>query len=256
LLYHIIKYLAYLKSSKTRFSIHSPFVFDFIEQVLRDNSKYNEYQMMDAMRNKMLANTSTIETTEFGTGKYETQKSISFIAKKFAQKPKYQKLLFRIVRYYKPQSILEIGTSIGLTTSALSMANPSSTIVTLEGCPETLKIAETNFSNLSRKNIQTIQGNFNQELPEFLKSSDTIDFAYIDGNHTKEATLNYFNLILKKTNTNSILVFDDINWSKGMNEAWKEIITNPLVTVSIDLFQLGIVFFNDKLSKEDFTIRY
>lgn len=256
MLFRIKNYIYYLLSSKSRYSVHSPFVFDFIENILRNKSKHEDYQTLDHLRNEMNSNNQIINTTEFGTGKYNPMKPVSFIAKKFAQKAKYQKLLYRLVKQYNPGTILELGTSIGLTTTALSISNPSSKIYTLEGCPETLEIAKNNFSKLSIKNIQTIQGNFDDTLPDLIKSLDTIDFAYIDGNHKKEATLNYFKQLLEKVNNTSILVFDDINWSKGMNEAWKEIITNPKVTVSINLFQLGIVFFNSDLSKEDFVIRW
>jgi predicted O-methyltransferase YrrM len=79
--------------------------------------------------------------------------------------------------------------------------------------------------------------------------------VFVDGNHQKEATLRYFKLCLPKVHENSLLIFDDIYWSRGMKEAWNEIKAHPEVTVTVDLFWIGLVYFRKGQVKEDFVIK-
>jgi predicted O-methyltransferase YrrM len=138
----------------------------------------------------------------------------------------------------------------------LAAANSKTKVTTIEGCPNVTKVAKVNFDKIGLKNIELVNAQFDVFLPEYLKRTTQLDFVFFDGNHTKEATLNYFNWCLPKAGKNTIFVFDDIYWSKGMNEAWDEIKRHPKITLTVDLFSLGIVFFNTDLSKEDFVLRY
>jgi predicted O-methyltransferase YrrM len=166
---------------------------------------------------------------------------------------KRAKLLFRMVRYFNAKNILELGTSLGLAASALSLGNKQACITTIEGCPETAKIAQEQFHTFQLNNIQLMVGSFEKTLP--VLTSNLYDFVYIDGNHTKQATLNYFEMLLPKAHNNTVFIFDDIHWSPEMTEAWKTIIKHPKVTVSIDTFFWGIVFFRKEQAKEHFVIR-
>ena len=150
--------------------------------------------------------------------------------------------------------MLEIGTSVGLGTATLSIGNPKATITTLEGCKNTAAIAQELFEAFKLKNIKLTIGNFNETLPSIIKNNK-FDLIYFDGNHQKEATLNYFNLCLKTVHNNSIFIFDDINWSPEMQKAWLVIKNHPKVTISINTFFWGIIFFRKEQEKEHFTIR-
>ena len=165
-------------------------------------------------------------------------------------------MLFRFACLMQPKNILELGTCLGITTLYLAKARSSANIFTIEGCPNIAKIAQQNFKNLSAKNITSFVGNINTELPKVLSQIDSLDMVFFDANHTKEATLNYFYQCLEKANEGSVFIFDDIYWSKGMTEAWEEIYKNPAVTYSIDLFHLGIVFFNKEWKKSHFKIKF
>jgi predicted O-methyltransferase YrrM len=154
------------------------------------------------------------------------------------------------------KNIIELGTCLGITTSYLAKSTPSAEILTIEGCPETAAVAYQNFTALNLSNVELQVGNFNELLPKAIANAAELDFVYVDGNHTKQATLNYFNWCLPKIHENSLLIFDDIYWSEGMKEAWEEIKNHPDVTVTIDLFWIGLVYFKKGQAKEHFKIKF
>ncbi|MFN3403135.1 MAG: O-methyltransferase [Cytophagaceae bacterium] len=182
-------------------------------------------------------------------------RSISSISK-YAEKPAdLAQLLFRLVEFFKPTTIFELGTSLGLTTTYLSKAYPEARLYSFEGCPETLKKAIENFHCIGCQNITTIEGNIDDTLKETLSKISSLDFVFFDANHRYKPTLEYFNQCLKKINNNSVFIFDDIHWSSEMEKAWEEIKAHPSVNVSIDLFHLGIIFFRKEQVKEHFILR-
>jgi len=178
------------------------------------------------------------------------------IVKNTVKAPKYGQLLFRLVNHFKPATILELGTSLGISTLYLAAPNKKMKVITVEGCSSTAKVAQINFDKIGFENIELVNDTFDHFLPEHLSKVNTLDFVFFDGNHQKEATINYFNWCVEKANNETIFVFDDIHWSDGMNAAWEEIKKHPKVTSTMDLFFMGIVFFNSDLSKEDFVLRF
>lgn len=240
--------------------VHSPFVFDFIKFVLRDKKQYYCYDPIEQLRSQLLQTTDTIEVEDFGAGS-AVIKSNRRVVKKMAQsslKPKkFAQLLFRIVNYYQPQTIVELGTSFGITTSYLASGNNQALVYTCEGAPSIANIAQQNFNLLNLNNTILLQGDFAKTLPVLLQTLTNIDLAFIDGNHRKQPTLDYFEQLLPKTTAHSILIFDDIHWSAEMESAWEIIKQHPSVTLSIDLFFIGLVFFNpDFKVKQDFAVRF
>ncbi len=256
------KYLKYYltASNGKGHGIHSPFVFDLITKVLNDKSHYPEYDKVEALRQQLLTDKTVLNVEDFGAGSSVTKtnrRTIASIAQLAAKSKRFGQLLFRIVKMYQPKTILEIGTSLGLTTSYLSLAKSGSKVITLEGSKEVAAVAKNNFKSLGLQNISIIEGNFDNTLSSVISPLSTVDFAFIDGNHRREPTENYFQLLLSKTNNNSILLFDDIHWSREMEQAWETIKTHPLVRCSIDLFFIGIVFFRQEFSeKQHFRIRF
>ena len=206
-----------------------------------------------------MSNGENIEVEDFGAGstvlKTKTR-SIKNIATSSLKPKKYSQLLFRIINYYQHKNIAELGTSFGITTCYLAIAD-NTTVTTLEGSKNIANIAQQNFKELGLKNVALIVGEFEKTLQPFLAQNRIIDLAFIDGNHRKLPTLHYFEQMLLHVNENSFLVFDDIHWSKEMEEAWEIIKNHKAVTLSIDLFFIGIVFFKkDFKVKQHFSIRF
>ncbi|MCU4188562.1 class I SAM-dependent methyltransferase [Flavobacterium sp. HXWNR29] len=257
---HIIKsYLKFLFHSKNEHGIHSPFVFDLVTKCFYDNTKYPEYEAIKSYRKSLLENKNTIEVTDFGAGSRvfkSNTREISKIAQTAGITPKNAELLFRIVRYFQPKSILEIGTSLGLATSALSLANENTKIITLEGCPNTMATAKKMFQVSSFKFPNNAVDFVNTEFNLFFENlkPQIFDLVYFDGNHSKKATLEYFEALLPTISNDSVWIFDDIHWSAEMEEAWEIIKNHPKVSVTIDTFQWGILFFRAEQVKEHFII--
>jgi len=256
LLFRVQNYLKYLFHAKTKYYLHSPFVYQFYLNVLEGESD-SALESLSLLRTRLKENSSIINASDFGTGK-EFVKTISKIESQISVRHKYGTLLYRLVNYFQPSSIFEIGTSIGLSSSYMALgSNNNAKIITLEGSEDIATLARHNHISLGVNNIQIVTGNFNQTVSPALKNFETVDFVFFDGNHTKQATINYFHQCLSYSNENSIFLFDDIYWNKEMSEAWEEIKQDENVTLTIDVYQFGICFFrNEKLAKENFVLWY
>lgn len=266
-MFHIVKsYLKFLYQSKNQHGVHSPFVFDLMTKCFYNKHNYPEYSILKDYRKSLLQNKSTIEVTDFGAGSKvfkSNTRAINQIAKSAGISSKRAELLLRMVNYFQPTQILEIGTSLGLATSALALGNENSQITTLEGCQNTLAIAQIELDRLSSraqsrdyiKNVTFANTEFSAYLKDFQLLTSHFQLVYFDGNHSKDATLQYFESLLPTISNQTVWIFDDIHWSKDMEEAWEIIKKHPKVTLTIDTFQWGIVFFRIEQEKEHFTIR-
>ncbi len=257
-----LKYLRYyLTASNAKgHGTHSPFIFHFITKVLNDKKQYSEYEIAEALRKEMLQDETVLNIRDFGAGSSvakTNQRTIASIVKNAAKPKKFGQLLFRIIKAYQPETILELGTSLGITTSYLSLAKPNARLITMEGASEVADVARKNFKESGLTNITIEQGNFDNTLPAVVRGLSSVDFAFIDGNHRQQPTENYFHQLLSKISNDSILIFDDIHWSTEMEAAWGTIKNHPSVRCSVDLFFIGIVFFRPEFyEKQHFTIRF
>jgi predicted O-methyltransferase YrrM len=257
MLFQIQSYLKFLWYSKNEHAVHSPFVFCLITKCFYDTSHKLDYLLLKNYRNSILQNTNTIEVTDFGAGSKvfkSNSRQISQIAKTAGITPKRAKLLLRIAAYLEPETILEIGTSLGLATTALALGNPKAEITTLEGCPNTLEVAKNQLQKFGCKNVNAVVTEFSAYFKTDNLQSSTYNLIYFDGNHQKKATLDYFDLLLPTITNDTVWIFDDIHWSREMEEAWEIIKKHPKVSVTIDTFQWGLVFFRLEHPKEHFVI--
>ncbi|WP_281637611.1 O-methyltransferase [Flavobacterium marginilacus] len=258
MLFQIKSYIKFLWHSKNEHAVHSPFVFSLLTKCFYDNKPKPEYEVLKEYRNSLLQNKNTIEVTDFGAGSRvfkSNARQIAQIAKTAGISAKRAQLLYRIINYFQPETILEIGTSLGLATSALSLGNPQASITTLEGCPNTMAIAKNQFKQFGLNSINSVVTKFNNYLGDFQLSAFDFRLIYFDGNHSKKATLEYFELLLPTITNETVWIFDDIHWSAEMEEAWEIIMNHQKVTVSIDTFQWGLVFFRYEQPKQHFIIR-
>ncbi len=254
------RYLRYRWKAKTEYDVHSPFLFDFIEHVLKDDRGFYIFEEIEQLRKQLLLLDSELSVVDFGAGSKKSNKpkrKISDIAKNTLITPKFGRMLFHLAEHYNSTNILELGTSLGISTLYLAGAKKRSNIISLEGSPEIAACAQQNFEKLHVENIDILTGEFSQTLPKALETLKTIDLAFIDGNHRRDPTIQYFEQILPFCHIHSILVFDDIHWSREMEQAWDYIVKNNNVTLSIDLFFKGIVFLTKDLhEKTAVTIQF
>jgi predicted O-methyltransferase YrrM len=256
----VLRYLFHILRMRSRFRIHSPFVYNFYKNILSDKTRYPDYDLVENVRADLLTRYRFIKRTDLGARSRDFPFSQRFVrvkdvARNSSVSRRKGQFLYRLVRYYKPRAIIELGTSFGISTMYMALGYRNSRIITLEGCTDTIDIARHNFTRLGLGNIEEVCGGFEDKLPEALRKADHVDLVFVDGNHRKDATLHYFDQCLEHAQNNTIFVFDDIHWSRDMHLAWVNIREHPSVRVSIDLFTMGLVFFRKELSKEDFLLR-
>lgn len=255
-MFQIIEYIKFFFKSTNQHGVHSPFVYDLVTKCFYNKTNYNSYLKLSNYRKALLKNKTVIKITDFGSGSRvfkSNLRAINTIAKTSGSTQKRSKLLYRIVNYYKPKQTLELGTSLGIATYAMALGYSKNHVTTLEGCPNISEITKQQLLNFNITNVTQNTGEFNTSLSKLKNKS--FDLVFFDGNHNKEATLNYFQSLIDKTHNNSVFIFDDIHWSKDMVEAWDTIKAHPKVTVSIDTFFWGFVFFRKEQAKENFNIR-
>ncbi|ULC60549.1 class I SAM-dependent methyltransferase [Flaviramulus sp. BrNp1-15] len=254
--YQVVQYIKFLLRSSNQHGVHSPFVYNLITKCFYDKSNYKDYIKIKDFIQRLKKVKLKLKVTDLGAGSQvmkQQERSVSKMAKNAGSTFKRAKLLYRITNYLKPNTILELGTSLGIATHAMSLGNPKTKITTIEGCPNISVFTKNQLEINKVENIEIITGNFNNEIKKL--TSNTYDLIFFDGNHQKEATLEYFESLLQTVDNNSVWIFDDIYWSKGMTEAWETIKQHPKVTVTIDTFFWGFVFFRIEQAKEHFTIR-
>jgi predicted O-methyltransferase YrrM len=237
---------------------HSPFVFDFITEVLNDERAFYPFTAIEITRSRMLADQRIISVEDYGRpALVKEDKKISDIARRSLSDRKFGRLLFRLVNHYRPRQLFELGTSLGISGAYLASADPNARLTSMEGSASIAAIASENFEQLGLKNITQITGNFETSLPPVLAAAEAPDLVFIDGHHRKEPVLNYFGQFLKKRSPEALFIFHDIHWSAEMEEAWIKIKSHPDVMLSIDLFTAGLVFFGDRFRvKQHFSIRF
>lgn len=265
-MYHIpqlaVKYLQYILAARNGkgHGIHSPFVYEFVRCVLNDRSRASSWQAIEVMRKQVLSDDTILEVQDYGAGsskRFTKHRSIRQIAASSLKSPKYARLLYRMVQYFQPENIIELGTSLGITTCYLSTAAKHTQVYTLEGADAIAQVAKQHFQRLQLNNIQLVAGQFDETLLSVLNEVGMVDFVFIDGNHAYEPTLRYFKTIMPFIHSGTVMIFDDIHWSADMEKAWDAIRNDSAVTLSIDLFFLGMVFFRkEQHEKQHFTIRF
>ena len=240
-------------------SLHAPFVYHLYKDVIK-NDKRKGFESIEALRKDLIANKELLRFEDLGAGS-KRKKPIQFKVGEYAKyvltPPKYSRLLFRLIREFKPNNILELGTAFGVNTLYLSLAAPYTTVYTFEGVQKILNVAERTFEQSTiADNIEIIKGDIDDTLIETLPKIDHVGMVYMDANHSYEPTMYYFNRLEPYMDENSIVVMDDIYWSKGMTKAWNEIRSLPEVTLSLDLYTFGILFFKKELTKSHFVLQY
>lgn len=253
------QYLLYRLRAFKLHGVHSPFVFDLYHNVVLHNGDYYAYPVVEGLRGALQLDDRAIPVTDFGAGPkagLKMEREISYIARTSAKPAKYAQLLHRLVAHFQPATVFDLGTSLGLTSSYLSLANRHAIVHTFEGCPSIAAEAKNTFQKLGIANVQQVIGNLDDTLAPALQGIEKLDFAFFDGNHRYEPTMRYFEACLARHHEHSVFVLDDLYWSSGMTRAWQDIKKHPQVGQTVDLFHMGLVLFRKSQPKEHFTLLY
>jgi len=236
--------------------IHSPAAFEFVNKVLSDKTNYNEYKLVKGVREKLSRDKSTIVIKELGGGSrkfHKADRKIKSLIQNSSVSVKYGKLLYRAVKYYKPDIVIEIGTSLGISALYMALANEGTLIHTIEGNKALMDTAKNNILAAGCNNVRFHHGLFDDVLPELLSTTKVPALVFVDGNHTYKATMTYYKLIKEKMKE-GLIIFDDIYWSSEMKMAWKEIVDSS--DISIDLYRVGIILTGNMLTPCNYRVRF
>ena len=259
--------------------IHSPYLFEWVRMVMSDENSYYAWREIEKVRANMLADTRVVEFEDYGSGAayslvFRERRRVCDIAKRSLAKKKYAQMLARLVNWLGEPlltsplrggsgdrrlaigdglTIVELGTSLGVTTAYMAAMDSRNKVVTYEGCSEVATIAEENWKSLGIRNIECRVGEITADMLE--RDLDEVDVAFIDANHTYTSTLAYFRVLAKKVHAKSVIVVDDIHYNPEMERAWKEICADERVTSTMDLYQMGLAFFDKHYWKRHYGIR-
>lgn len=250
-------YINYRFKAKSRHGVHSPFVYRIVEDVIQSSETANKAHI-ESLRYALKKDKQVIQLRDLGAGSREgigNKRSVAKIASNSATRPADAMFLQRLVDHCQCQNILELGTNLGLTTAYLASAQCAPHVVSVEGDPSLAALARANLNELNI-NAKVVTGAFEDALPDCLRKMGRVDMAYIDGNHRLEPTMAYFQQIVQYVHDGAFIAIGDIHWSSEMEQAWEQIRCNPEVTVSMDLFYMGLVFFRKGQAPEHFTLKY
>jgi predicted O-methyltransferase YrrM len=259
--FRVARFLKYVFVSLNRkgHGIHSPFVFDIVNRVFRNKTDISVVCNIEKLRARLINDGRVIEVTDLGAGTYkqtDNRKKVSDIAKYSAVPEKYGKLLANMAAEFGSPLVVEFGTSFGISTMYLAASCGETSVFSMEGCRAVAEIAEDNFREAGLKNIRLRVGPFEGSVPEIIESGISPGLVFIDGNHRKKPLLDYFKAMAEISDSNTVIIIDDINYSPEMNEAWNEIKLNGKVSLTIDIFRMGIVFFRGGIDRKHYIIRY
>jgi predicted O-methyltransferase YrrM len=260
-LYTVLGFIRYRLFSRhgKGYGIHSPFLFDLVTEVFRNNPDQGVVNTVETIRKKMISDHGMITVNDLGSGSgrmKERQRMTSDIARFSAVPEKYGIFLSKMAKAFGKPAILEFGTSLGISAMYMAAACPGLLVYTIEGCSETSAIASANFREAGLTNVRLITASFDDALHLLRKEKVVPGLVFIDGDHRKEPLLRYFNFIAGIAENNTVVIIDDIHSGEEMADAWKSIKSHPAVTASVDLFRMGLVFFRKGVSRVSCVIRY
>ena len=247
--------LRHLLTAKGLHGTHSPFVYSLYSQVFHRDLKEARFDFIEEQRKQLLADTDTLRYEDLGAKRIKKSIAIKQIAQKSLKRAAWGRAFFRLVKHVNAKKILELGTSFGISTAYMALVSNQVKVKTIEGIPEISTIAHT-FLSKNFDNVECIVGNLDEMLQDIVSKEETLDLVFFDANHTYEATVTYFQLCLTKSHPGSVFVLDDIYWSPGMKRAWDFIKNHPSTFQTIDLYEIGLVFFRQDQAKEHFRMRY
>lgn len=258
-LQRISSWVSHLVKARTRHGVHSPFIYTLATDVLRADQELELFAPIERLREELFASDQVIRVNDLGAGSRRLDmdlRAVSDIAHTSLKPPRQARLLHRLVRHFAPGTVLELGTSFGLTTLYLAHGMEHGRVITVEGCPQIHRIARHHFEQLGRRDIEAVLGGFRTALPDILRRTERVDMVFMDGHHAEAPTLDYFEQCLTRAHNDTVLIVDDIHWSRGMESAWERIKAHERVRVTVDLYDLGLVFLRREQEPQHFRLRY
>ncbi len=246
-------FVAFYWKAATYYQVHSPFLFEFVKTVLEDDRQFYAFAEIEFFRKGLLQSDRQIAASTFGAGSTSAYGKktipIAHIASNITVPPRLGKILFRIAHFLKPKTMLELGTSLGISSLYIKSGYRDGELITIEGSKAISDLAKEHFAKMDFPDIRLLNGSFTDMLPIVLPEYSQLDLIFIDGDHSYESTLRLFEQCLNCIHSKTVIIFDDINWSEGMRRAWKEVKRHPKTKATVNLYNFGIVFFREEFKE-------
>lgn len=279
----LIKYLKYRLAARGRRGrgIHSPLVYDLIRKVIVNEERWKVPGRVVEVHRALLKDRTRLAFEEFGAGSRVAStesggdsrddftgsdagsgitsvasRSIRSLTRRSSVNRRFGRFLFRLVRWFRPDELIELGTGIGVSTLYLSAAFDRQ-MESVEASPQKHAFSKVLFEQYGIKNVKTHCGTFMQCFEDVVPDPDARSMVFLDGDHRYGATMELVErLIDTRKNGEMLIVIDDIHWSEEMERAWNELRHDSRIPFTVDLFQVGLVFIRDEVSKQHFTLTF
>ncbi len=254
----IVRHFQYYWRAKTKNRINHDFVLEFLNNTIENKEEFPFFEPLEALREKLKNDNSPLIKQDLGAGSQTNpvkNTTTALLAKNSQSFPMTAQFLFRVTNWLHPKTMVELGTSLGIGTIYQALGSKDGKMYSVEGCPNTTAVARKVVNDFEVDNIEIAQGNFDDLLPEYLEKIKSLDYIFVDGNHLEKPTIAYFEMCLPYVHENSVLVFHDIRWSDGMVAAWEHIKKQKSISLTIEVYDVGIVFFKKDIGeKQNFSL--
>ena len=225
------------------FGVHSPFVYDLITNVIEETCEFYAYRDISLVRLQLLQNEQFIQ---YGKKQLTVKKAL----KRYGISTKEGKFLFRLANHYKPHTMLSVGSSMGLAPLYLARYDSTVQCITLECVQDIAEIATQVLSKEKNPALSIKTGTYRALLPESIVQLQQIDCVYVD----KNVGVNDWDTIFEQCepfiHNATFFVLAGIRSSTEKQSYWTQFRQHPSITVAIDLYDLGLLFFQSKLHKQ------
>ena len=241
-----------LRATRGGHGIHSPFAYALCENVFYNHNGYYDFERLSKVRGQLGRDSTVLDSGDFGAGSRRfssSHRKISDVLRYGTSTERQSQLLYRLATFLKVQTCIELGTSIGVNTLYLALQNPKGTVYSIEGSKALCEFASALAARQKVGNIHFLNQRFDLALPDLVSKVTGTTMVYIDGDHSYDATRQYFNSLLPLATGDNVFVLDDIYWSRGMTRAWNELRLHPSVSLSIDTFYSGYLFFRKEIKQ-------
>jgi predicted O-methyltransferase YrrM len=250
----VSEYIKYLFNAQGRYGIHSPYVYDFVDKCLKIEPEKEDLLKIKELKKRLKKDLRKIEIYDAGVGskKMGTVRTVKSIFETASSKGVYTNILYQIPNFYEIRQILELGTSLGVGTSALALGNKNANVVSVEACANTMRLAEENLNLMKINNVTLVNATFEDFLSE---NNIHFDLVYIDGHHDGESLKRYLKLLKQFSHDETIFLLDDIRWSDDMFQAWNQLTSDESYHLSMDLLRMGVLVPRKHQVKQHFVIK-
>ncbi|MCF8236593.1 MAG: class I SAM-dependent methyltransferase [Saprospiraceae bacterium] len=242
-MFKLIQLFTYYWQARTAYSMHSPLLYSFCREVLDDRRSFYAFEEIEIWRYHLLHESSELHVVDLGAGGQDAldqNRIVSSIAKTSLSPPWKCRYLFRMVLWWKPDLLLEFGTSLGVSTAYLAAASIHTPLITVDGSDSHLQLARKGWNKLGLDHIEEWNLSFQQAIQRIPWDQHGRILIYLDGDHRPARVLEILQTIQEKTRHPFLVIIDDIRWSDDMWAGWQEWRSAFQSGAWLDLYQVGI----------------